>query len=363
MSTIYLNGKFLKQRTTGVQRFASGILFALDKSLSEVPSKTKLVLLTPHGVPFLELKNIEQRRCGGRRISLFLWEQVVLPFCSRDGLLINLSGSAPLFGGACLQTIHDAAIYDHYRAYSRLFVAWYRLLFYVVSLRAKLRMTVSYFSARELNLRIPGVKFKVLPNSAEHISLVPSDHNVLDRVAIKQKKFLLAVGSMNPTKNIERLIRAYSSLKLNEEISLVIVGSPNSRVFSGVDISESKIPGVLFTGPISDSELRSLYESALAFVFPSLYEGFGIPPLEAMVCRTPVIASNAASIPEVCGDAAYYFDPLDIEQMSSAIHRVISDSDLRLNLIKAGEHRCRQFSWSRSAELLRSYLSDSHFMV
>jgi len=358
MKTLFLNGKFLAQRTTGVQRFARGVICALDRELSTRPWQGEVeVLLPPSATPIEGLKVIRQRHIGRAGRSLTLWEQIDLPLHVGKGNLVCLSGSAPFFARNCLPTIHDAATYLYPWAYSRLFVWWYRLLFAHRAKRSKLVLTVSKSSALDLAAHLPPTEFRVVPNSAEHITSVPADPTVLDRMQLPAKGFLLAVGSLNPTKNFAALIEAYVASELSSRMPLVIVGAVNRDVFRASSTLVDH-PNVRWAGPVSDAQLRALYEQAALFVFPSIYEGFGIPPLEAMLCGCPVVASNASSIPEVCGDAVRYFDPHKQLDMRTAIEAVLQDEQYRRALIEHGLQRAQQFTWEHSAKCFRSALAE-----
>jgi glycosyltransferase involved in cell wall biosynthesis len=131
------------------------------------------------------------------------------------------------------------------------------------------------------------------------------------------------------------------------------VGSKN-KIFSNSKLSYliKEVPNVFFTGYISDIELVQLYQKAKLFVYPSLYEGFGIPPLEAMACGTPVIVSNVASLPEVCEDAAYYVNPYDVNNIAEGIKTVLKDEILQKELIQKGLARVKLFSWEKSTNKL-----------
>lgn len=356
MRTLFINGKFLRQRTTGVQRFARGLVMALDRNLAHAASADRVVLLTPPGAEPLPLTAIEQRVCGSAVKSLTAWEQTALPWHARSGTLLCLSGSAPLLGGVRIPTLHDAALYLHAHAYSWKFAAWYRLLFSTITRQAPLALTVSSHAARELSHHLPGRSFEVVYNAAEHIRQFEAEPSVLATLGVPAQGYLLAVASFNPTKNLKALVAAYARLRPSARLPLVIVGGGNRAVFNADGAQESLPSGIIFAGPVSDGQLRALYENALAFVFPSLYEGFGIPPIEAMHCGCPVIASKASAIPEVCGDAALYFDATDTQDIARAIERIVDDSDLRAELVLRGKARSAQFSWQSSAETLRRHL-------
>jgi glycosyltransferase involved in cell wall biosynthesis len=166
------------------------------------------------------------------------------------------------------------------------------------------------------------------------------------------RPYVLTVGNLQPRKNLIRLLEAFGSLVESggHDIDLVIVGP---RRFRAEDITQAAGPmtgRVHFTGYVSDRQLAALYLCSTVFVLPSLYEGFGLPVLEAMAHGVPVVCSDAGALPEVCGDAAILFNPLSPEDIASALDRVLSDTPLRLRLSEAGTSRARQFSWKATAE-------------
>lgn len=362
MPTLFFNGKFLAQRTTGVQRFAHGVVIALDRSLQVTPCGHEVELIIPPAAkPIPHLQVIRQRVIGHPDRSLTAWEQIDLPMQTRGGALVCLSGSAPLLVRKCVTTIHDAAVYLYPHAYSRAFVAWYRFLFAIRAKCSPLVLTVSASSARDLMQHLPRTTFRVVPNSAEHITNQPSDTSVLNNFNLTPGGFLLAVGSLNPTKNFTSLINAYNASSLADQLPLVIVGALNSDVFSIVSVDWVH-PNVRWVGSIPDTQLRALYENAAVFVFPSIYEGFGIPPLEAMLCGCPVVASHVSSIQEVCGEAAHYFDPHNPIDMLSSIKFVLENEYHRSSLIEKGLKRAEKFSWDNAAKRLRVALGEFGFL-
>lgn len=167
--------------------------------------------------------------------------------------------------------------------------------------------------------------------------------------------YILYVGRQDPTKNIVGLIKAYYSLPINtrENRQLLIVGKKNERYFPGLSSLVKRLgveSRIIFIDYLSDDELVAIYNLAALFVYPSLYEGFGLPLLEAMACGCPVVASNIASLPEVCGDAAYYVDPYSVEDIAEGMYKALTDEDLKKSLKELGHKRVKQFSWQRSAE-------------
>ena len=357
MFRVFINGKFFEQPTTGAQRFAAEIVRALDTLLiSKKFTLCDFVILVPNGVgknvPHFKLIRVVE--LAGFRSHL--WEQVTLPLFVRRSFLINLSGSAPLFKRKQLFTIFDGAIFDFPQAYSRSFLTWYRLLFRVQARFAYGLVTLSEYSRDRLcmHLGVQKGRFGIVPCGADHIDQVISDESILGKHGLRPGMYLLAVGSANPSKNFAALIKAFSTLKSDEAIRLVVVGGGNSAVFAEQVVSDDL--RIVRTGRVDDPQLKALYTHARAFVFPSLYEGFGIPPLEAMACGCPVIASNAASIPEVCGNAAGYFDPASITSIRIAVEKVISDGDWRSKLQAAGRDKTKEYTWAAAAEQLLLHL-------
>lgn len=168
------------------------------------------------------------------------------------------------------------------------------------------------------------------------------------------ESFILFVGTIEPRKNIATLLRAYRRLRdrYGVEVGLVLAGAPgwlNDQVFEEVERLELR-PYVVFLGRVEAEDLVYLYNAACCLAHPAFYEGFGLPPLEAMACGTPVVASNISSLPEVVGDAGLLVDPQDEEALAVALHRVLTDHSLRAELSAKGQLRAQSFSWRRAAE-------------
>jgi glycosyltransferase involved in cell wall biosynthesis len=220
-------------------------------------------------------------------------------------------------------------------------------------------ITVSQAARRAIidRYRVPEEKISAIPNGpgpgAEPITLEEARAELAGLGLNLQRQYILAVGNLQPRKNIVRLLQAFDQLvgSRGHDIDLVVVGP---KRFRAAEIVESATPisdRVHFTGYVTDRQLAACYKASTAFVFPTLYEGFGIPALEAMAHGVPVASSNAGGLPEVCGDAAIMFDPHSVEAMVDAFHRILSDAALRQRLSAAALARAKQFSWQRSAEL------------
>src|SRR3989344_2970775 len=169
---------------------------------------------------------------------------------------------------------------------------------------------------------------------------------------LEGEKFIMYVGQPFPHKNLGRLIDAFAVLqKTHPDLKLVLAGKKNALYKRHAkDVADKEIEGVVFTGFVSEGQLRWLYENTSAYIFPSLSEGFGLPGLEAMLAGAPVVSSNATCLPEVYGDAAEYFDPLDVEDMAAKIAGGIDSKSKAANLREKGKKQAAKYSWKRMAE-------------
>ena len=170
--------------------------------------------------------------------------------------------------------------------------------------------------------------------------------------------FILFVGSIEPRKNLKRLLQAHRNLvsPLRKKFKLVLAGSRGWKNEEVMDAIQDSPAEAMYLGYVPENELGRLYNLARLLIYPSLYEGFGLPPLEAMACGCPVVVSEAASLPEICGEAAAYVNPLDVNQMAEAMRRVLEDEDYRKSLMAKGLARAAGFTWERSArEHLRAF--------
>lgn len=192
---------------------------------------------------------------------------------------------------------------------------------------------------------IPKEKIRVIPEAPVHSLVKPATMENVKRKYKLRTKYLLAVG-VSPYKNTERIIKAFDLVGGGKDLKLVVAGRPNF-----VDINERR--GVMFVGSVSDAELSALYTGAEALVFPSLYEGYGLPILDAFNCKTPVVTSNISSMPEVAGDAAVLVDPYDVNSIVEGIKTALNQPK---TLIAKGIARVKQFSWQKTAgETLNVY--------
>jgi glycosyltransferase involved in cell wall biosynthesis len=359
LNTISINGRFLAQPLTGVQRFARELTQALDRKIGAgaVPEALRGAdwrLIVPDGAAVdLDLGAIRVERLGGG--AGHLWEQTALAWRARRDLLLGFGGSGPLLKRHQLTVIHDATIFRHPDSFSRSYRLLHGLLGAVLTRMATIA-TVSHFSRQELGeiFRVDPEGISVVYNATDHFAGLTPDEAVLDRLELAGGDYFLLVGTLKPNKNIAFAIRAFEALAAPGQ-KLVIVGGIHSRVFNGGDYGSGD--SLVFAGRLSDAEIAALERRATAFVFPSLYEGFGIPPLEAMSQGCPVLASDIAPVREACGEAAFYFDPMQPQTLVQAMRTVLENPGKRDRLIADGHDNAQRFSWAGSADALLAVIA------
>ncbi len=263
------------------------------------------------------------------------------------------------FNGKMLVTVHDI-MPTAMRHLSGGFKhdVYVRLMLAAIRQRAEKVITVSKFTASELERlgRIPRSKMTTIYEGVD-----ASWSKIERRASPRPKPYLLYVGLVKPHKNLLGLMKAFEKLTENLPHDLVVVGDRDkivTRDEESVRFSAKLGDRVVFTGRVSDDALEQYMANAAALVFPSFYEGFGLPPLEAMACGCPVVSSNAASMPEVCGDAALYFDPGNVDDMAAQIQRCVADESLRTQMILKGKLRAASFSWDSCAGQTADLISE-----
>lgn len=351
---IYINGRFLSQKLTGVQRYAHEIVKAFDKLLKEEkidPSYSFSLLAPPDASIDIFLENISVKKVG--RFRGHFWEQLELPFYCHDGILLNLCNVAPLFLTKQVITIHDAAVFAAPNGFSKAFLLWYRFALPIQCRVARFVITVSEFSKHEL-VKYCGAdsgKVFVVQNGVDHIDHITTSDSTKFKFGTEENRFVLSVGSIHPNKNFKIVIELANKLSAYN-VKFLVAGGCSRNVFENDEFSNN----VQYLGYVSDSELKWLYENAACFLFPSKYEGFGIPPIEAMRCGCPVLASNAASLPEVCGNAAAYAPPDDVEAFAQKLLWILENPSVQKDMSVVGRCHSNQFNWSQSAQLLYGLL-------
>jgi glycosyltransferase involved in cell wall biosynthesis len=345
-----INGRFLTQRMTGVQRYAHEIVTALDELLSErdFTSRVRLRLVLPPGVktkPALSKIHIQKTRFG----SGHAWDQFVLPLYAKSRVL-SLGNFGPALARNHIVCIHDANTFIEPESYSRNFALAYRTLLPWIGKRAARVATVSRFSA-DMLVRY-GIcraeKIFIAPNGHEHALRWDARRADISLVRALKRPYVLLLGSRAKHKNVDIILDQAPALDA-AGIDIVVVGAA-SDIFSehASNLAASNIHHI---GYVGDNDLAALYEGALCLVFPSRTEGFGIPPLEAMTRGCPVISSNAASLVEVGGDAVIYVEPDRGDRWRDAIIGLAKNEELRATMAAEGKKRAALFSWKRSARL------------
>lgn len=355
--TYLVNGRFLGRPVTGVERFARETLRALDEALPQTMPHAELLVAVPPGVPdALPLRHGRVVQVGRRQGHA--WEQMELARFRPDLPLLNLCNTAPVRRAGQLVVIHDAAVFALPQAYSWRFRTAYRVLHRLLAHSTTRILTVSGFSRNELahHLSLPRERIGLLPPGGDHMLRVTPDDAVLDRHGLRQRPYVLAVSSNHLGKNFALLAQAMLRLE-DPTFDVVIAGGMNSTVFSRAEHTGPAY--IKRVGYVSDGELSSLYRHAAAFVFPSVYEGFGMPPLEAMTLGCPVVSSHAASMPEVCGDAAVYFDPHDPDACLKALDQVMGSGPAGRQALRARSlARSKEWRWQGAALALAHHLKD-----
>lgn len=340
---IFINARFLSQEITGVQRFAIEICLHLKKI------NNNLIFLAPKKIIHVDLA-VKLNAIQFGSFSGTLWEQISVPIYLRktQGVLINLANTAPLFYSNNWLCLMDVSFFAKEQWFSRSFTLWYRFLIPRVYKRAKQVITISEFSKREIT--------EYLGKHASDILIVGCGISTVFKylnLNSEKKNYFLVIGSINPRKNLRRIIKAF--LKIDaENLILKIVGQRNSNFADEKFESDERIE---WCGSVDDEGLAKLYQNAICLVYPSLYEGFGIPPLEAMACGCPVIASREASLPEVCGNAALYCDAYDEQDITEKMIEISQNRNLSDQLIESGFDRVKLFSWEKSAMKMDQLLS------
>ena len=336
MSTrIVCNARNISAPLTGVQRYTRELLQRAPEGVTEISPPYPLSGAAGH-----------------------LWEQCVLPLHSRDRTLWSPGNTGPLAVRNQVLTIHDLATIDHPEWFSRRFATWYNFLLPKLVQRVVHVITISHFTKQRLIERcaVSEDRISVIPNGIVK-SFAPQDTSTVRRMReqlkIPSEHYVLATGSLDPRKNLERQLSIWRRIQndVPNDLWLVLFGeTASSGIFRHTHPHD--LPArVHVAGHVPDDVIPSLYAGALVFLYPSMYEGFGLPVLEAMASGTPVITSNVSAIPEVAGDSAMCINPYNEDDIVSALLTIIGDASLRATLSEKGRKRSEQFSWEKSAHM------------
>ena len=364
---IAVSGFLLDGQPSGLGVYSKNVLVELVKHMK---NRHQLTIYTPHpeglsaicsgDVVVQKVPDFLKPKYGANAaLARFMWCQTVFPslLADRHDLLYSPTHHGIIRKGLPqIITIHDLLPIK--------FPSQYRLQhYYFVHVLPRLiasstALVVDSQSTRQdvhESYDVPLDKIFVVYSAADR-KFTPSQAESLDKVRDKYRlgDFILIVGASYPHKNIIRALEAFAKASSDlQNIQLVVVGGrPDYTDVLKQRAKELGIQEIKFLGYVSPSDLPTLYSAALVLLYPSLYEGFGLPPLEAMACGCPVIVCKTSSLPEVCGDAAYYIDPYDIAGMAEALLVVAKSSDVREGLRQRGLDRVKLFSWEATAQAI-----------
>lgn len=342
---LYINGRCLERKLTGVERYTLAVLNELDKCLEKYNLKTYLLL--PNSDKYdLHYKNIEIKKVGF--LHGVFWEQLELPFYARRGYLLSLHSIAPLLKKNQIMVMHDAKVSrkgdtDESEA-NRLF---HYILSILLGKFLNTIITITEFAKDDISqgFYIKKNKIKVVLGGADlKYKKIDSYPSFYDKYNFRNFQYVLGVGG-GSKKNNELTAKAVELIN-KENVYFVLAGSVPDIVKRELEHYKHTI----MLGRVSDDELRWLYQNALCMSFPSIVEGFGRPPLEAMLNGCPVIASRCQAVPEVCGNAALYINETDPNDVKEKIEMIMSSSECTKQLIDLGKQNLKRFNWKKTAE-------------
>lgn len=338
----------MSQRITGVQRYAREILAELDGMLTKDRGVVLAIDSKASDVPVY--KNISVKKVGHSVGSL--WEQTSLPVyvLRNHALCVSLCNMMPILTPH-LVVLHDISFKVNPAFYSRKYLLWYNLVYMLSMRRIRKIITVSQFSRGEI-YREYGKKYRgsyedieVIYNAWQHFGKIEIDVTTLQKYGLTANEYYFGMGSMSPNKNINWIIGA---AKHNPHSMFVVSGAINSKVF-GSELNCEMPENLKLLGYLSDREAKTLMKYSKAFLFPTFYEGFGIPPLEALSTGAKAVVSDTECMKEIYGDSVYYINPWD--------------SDVNLDQILSSQKDptgsvLDQYSWCHSAEKLYDILAE-----
>ena len=341
---IIINGKFMSQTVTGVQRYAREILLELDKIVTKEDNIEVVINADAKDIP--EYKNIAIKQIG--KFSGNLWEQISLPLyvIKNRGICVSLCNMMPVLTPH-IAVIHDVSPKANPTFYSWKFRMWYNLVFGLCIHRTRKIITVSEFSKSEIckYYKINPVKIFVIPNAWQHFERIGYDENALEKYNLDKGKYYFALSSMSPNKNFKWIAEA---AKNNPDSVFAVAGGINSKVF-GADFSFDKPDNLKLLGYVSDEEAKTLMRDCKAFLFPTFYEGFGIPPLEALSTGAKAVVSDASCMREIFEEAVYYIDP---NKYGFKISASMNEDFIGQNAV------LKKYSWNYSAKNMLDILKD-----
>jgi glycosyltransferase involved in cell wall biosynthesis len=332
----------------------------LLKALAEIDTSNEYFVFTnmetgaglvPKQANFLNKPQAVHARFRPARI---LWEQTILPLEAaryRLDVLFNPGFSAPIFTRCPnVTTIHDLQHKRHPEYFRWFDLPFWKLLVWAAIHRSRALIAVSQATRKDI------LRYYKIPEASVHVIYHGADQELFTLRRTQTDPLLLCVSTLHPHKNLERLIRAFAKTPRPEKLVLAGVKGFRTKEIESL-VAELKLEDrVQITGWISREELLGLFARARAFIYPSTFEGFGMPVLEALAAGIPVACSRIPPLEEVAGEAALYFDPLNEQEIETALGRILTDQALRSRLEKAGPQQADPFRWSKSAAATRAVL-------
>ena len=298
---IIINGKFLSQKITGVQRYAREVLNRLDPLVSNLNIE---IVMAEDAKDIPDFKNIAKKVLSGKA-SVF-WEQIKLPLYikKQNAIGLHLCHIAPILKPDIV-CIHDANVARNPQWFTKKLVLWYGLIHWSCALWAKKILTVSNFSKKEIQdiFKISDSRIENIGSGWQHIERISLCDDTLERFNLKEKSFYFSLGTQAPHKNMRWV---YQCAKNNPNELFLLSGSTYHKVFKKT--TEELPNNVRYLGYLSDADVKTLMKNCKAFIFPSLYEGFGLPPLEALSMGTTIFASDIPIMREIFEDSVNYID-------------------------------------------------------
>jgi glycosyltransferase involved in cell wall biosynthesis len=297
-----------------------------------------------------------------RRLPFFLWQQTATLRRLEADCYLSTFFLPPWLPCRGTVLLHDLSFRAHPEYFPATIALYMRFLTGLSIRQAERVVALSQFTRQELARFYPAAAAKtavVYPGVDEGFRPGPGerDEEVLRAYGVAPG-YILALGNMHPRKNLSRLLDAYVYLKRGRKSAPAMVWVGLQRWESGRLLERARAEGVRLPGFVAQQDAPAFYRQAAMLVYPSLYEGFGLPPIEAMACGTPVVASNTTSLPEAVGQAALTVDPTDSAAMAAAMAQLLDDAPLRRRLEQAGIEWARNFSWKRTAQRLLALLAD-----
>lgn len=348
MTKVLINGRFLTQRTTSMRRYALETLRALDDLLAtqHTSADLRVALVIPRGAEPPRLKNIPVEYAG--YTNGHTWEQLALPYYARNGLLLNLCPTGPLFCRAQAVTLRDATVFTSPNSFKWSVRTWLRWLLPALVRRAAYLVAVSHSAKWELvaHCGADAERVYVSGEGWEHVTRVPADHSILSQLGIDRSDYVLVRLGPHVVRNLDVVLRSAELLKTHG-IAMVVAGRVDKR--TAEQLARRAPPNLLSVPRVDDRARRALYENATAFVYPSGHEGAESPLLEALAYRCPIVASRSPANQETCGEAVLFYHPQDPEGLVRRVLRLKTDPELRPSLIQAGQEVLRERTWKAAA--------------